>query len=222
MASNISREKSRLVPITNAYIPFGFDSNDNSEVIITGYLPNLCYQSPKYRAKLENGKILIFVSAHKVTGDTFCPQVIVPFQMTIELGQLDARKFKVYINPRTKTSKRGMLKVSMTKSKKIDDYLYAYVKDVKVKDNYLYIKGVNPSDCFELKEIRIKDNGRDTYSVLPQVKMVSEVCQPKSTKFSYRIPFENTLGVKRALFHVRAMDGRSINKVIDLKDVASY
>ncbi len=223
MAANLSQAKSRLVPVTNVFIPNGFDSNDNSEIVIAGYLPDLCYQGPKYKAKLENGHVVVYVSAHQVVGeDVVCPRVIVPFQMTVGLGQLDARDFKVSVNPKTKTEKRGILPVGVAKSKRIDDYLYAYVKDIKVEGNYLYLKGVNPSDCFKLKEINVIDNGKDTYAVMPQVTIENDVCRPKSTEFTYRIPFKNTLNAEKALFHVRVMDGRSINKVIDLVDGTSY
>lgn len=222
MASSLSQAKSKLIPITNAFIPFGFDSNDNSEIVVTGYLPDLCYQGPKYKAKLENGIVTIHVSAHQVTGDVVCPRVIVPFQMTIPMGQLDARDFKIQVNPKTKTEKRGILEVSQAQDKRIDNYMYAYVNDVKVEGDYLYIKGINPSDCFELTEIKIIDNGRDTYSVLPKVRIIKDVCKPVSTDFTYKKRFKNTLNVDEALFHVRVMDGRSVNKVITLKDVASY
>ena len=38
-----------LVPVENVYTPRGFDSNDNAEIVITGYLPNLCYQNPTHK-----------------------------------------------------------------------------------------------------------------------------------------------------------------------------
>ena len=34
-----------LVPVDNVYSPKGFDANDNSEVIVSGFLPNLCYKN---------------------------------------------------------------------------------------------------------------------------------------------------------------------------------
>lgn len=222
MAANYSQAKSRLVPVTNAYIPLGFDSNDNAQLVVTGYLPDLCYQGPKYQAKLENGRVIVYVSAHQVTGDAVCPRVIVPFQMIVSLGQLSARDFEINVNPKTKSAIKEKLRITMANNKRIDDYLYAYVKDIKVENGYLFIKGINPSDCFKLKEIKVVDNGKDTYSVLPKVKMISESCKSKPTEFSYKVPFKNTLNVEEALFHVRVMDGRSINKVLSLKDVASY
>ena len=40
---NASTPTEKLVPVDHIYVPTGFDSNDTVEVVVTGYLPNLCH-----------------------------------------------------------------------------------------------------------------------------------------------------------------------------------
>ena len=51
--SGIPEEK--VIPIEHVYIPSGFDDNDNVEIVITGFLPNLCHKSPSAKVRVADG-----------------------------------------------------------------------------------------------------------------------------------------------------------------------
>ena len=57
-----STPRETKVPVSHLYVPDGFDSNDNVEMVVSGILPNLCHKSPKtavVRDKLEPNKLKI-------------------------------------------------------------------------------------------------------------------------------------------------------------------
>ena len=208
------------VPVDHVYSPAGFDSNDNSEVVITGFLPNLCYKAPKANVAINNGKISVEVKALRTATLGFCAQVIVPYIEYINIGVLNKGNYPITVNEKTHWEKKSNLFVSDAINNTIDDVIYANVEEVvkaEVGSRKIALKGSNPSDCFELKEIKILDNGVDTYSVLPVMKQVSTICPKKPTPFSYEFEVPEKLDADKVLLHVRVMDGRSVNAFFNNK-----
>lgn len=206
------------VPVDHVYIPAGFDSNDNAEVVITGYLPNLCYKSPNANVEIDKNKISVNIKALKArSGLGFCAQVIVPYIETINLGVLDRGKYLVAVNENSGWEKKSELGISEATSNSIDDVVYANVEEVVKSEEgrKVLLKGYNTSDCFQLKEIAIKDNGSDTYSVLPVMKQVSNFCPRKMIPFSYEFEVPEKLKADRVLLHVRVMNGKSLNALFN-------
>ena len=52
-----------LVPIKHVYVPKGFDSNDQTEVMVSGYLPNLCYRGHKSKVSVKDHTIQIQITS---------------------------------------------------------------------------------------------------------------------------------------------------------------
>ncbi len=52
------------VPIRKAYLPKGFDNNDNVQLIVEGEFRNSCYKVGATRVEVEPGVIKIFQSAY--------------------------------------------------------------------------------------------------------------------------------------------------------------
>ena len=46
----------KRVPITGVFSPRGYDIQDNSELVVSGYLPNSCHRSPTLSKKIVDGK----------------------------------------------------------------------------------------------------------------------------------------------------------------------
>lgn len=203
------------VPVDHVFSPAGFDSNDNSEVIISGFLPNLCYKAPQHVVSVKDGKINISVKAIKnQRGMGFCADVIVPYIEFVNIGVLDKGKYDIAVNENSPWEKRSKLFVNEASSSSIDEVVYANVEEVVKSDDgsrKVILKGHNPSDCFELKEIEVKDNGVDVYSVLPKMKQVRAFCPKKMIPFSYEFEVPQNLEADKVLLHVRVMDGRSVN-----------
>lgn len=219
MAAPLSYEAD--VPVDHVFTPAGFDSNDNTEIVVTGYLPNLCYKAPKSSIAFENGKILVSVKANKSQlGMGFCADVIVPYIEYVNIGILEKGKYQIAINEKSRWEKKSNLSIAEASSNSIDDVVYANVSEVVREDEgsrKVLLKGYNPSDCFELKEIAIVDNGIDTYSVLPKMKQVKAFCPKKMIPFTYEFDVPSKLDAEKVLLHVRVMDGRSVNAFFNNK-----
>lgn len=221
MAAPITYETN--VPVDHIYIPSGFDSNDSAEAVVTGFLPNLCYKAPKSTVLVKDGKISVSVKATKnIAGGRmgYCANVVVPYTESIGIGVLDKGKYKVSVNENSSWELSSNMNIAEASSNSIDDEVYANVNEVSrpnESSRKVILKGYNPSDCFELKEITIVDNGTDTYSVLPKMKQVKEFCPKKMMAFSYEIEVPEKLEADKVLLHVRVMDGRSVNAFFNNK-----
>lgn len=194
----------------NTFIPNGFDSNDATEIVVTGLLPNHCYQSPKVVVKGENlNEIRVKVYANFVDVDE-CVQVQIPFMLTVPLGVLDSGNYKVKSYDTEK-----ILFVEQARTISIDDRLYANVDYIEENSYNRTVKliGNNPSDCFELDEIKYTDNGYDTISVLPVLKVVKQDCPEVLVPFEYEFEVPKHLSSKIILLHARKMNGKSVNKL---------
>lgn len=205
-----------LTPIEHIYSPKGFDSNDNTEVIIEGYLPNLCHKAPTSKVKVEGKKINIEVTALRYhPSNPFCPEAIVPFVETVNVGLLDKGDYDIVVNGKSIYEQRGEISVAESTSNSVDEHVYANVEYVAKKSDSreVTLKGYNPSDCFVLDEINVVDNGKDVYSVLPKMKQISDFCPMKMVPFSYKMEVPSKLEKERVLLHVRSMNGKSVNSI---------
>lgn len=218
--SDLAAPIETLVPVDHVYAPAGFDSNDNAEIVLTGFLPNLCYKAPKVNMIIAKNKISVSMKALKAQGGLgFCTQVIVPFIETVNIGVLDQGKYLLAVNENSGWEKKSEMKISEATSNSIDDVVYANVEEVVKSDEgrKVFLKGYNTSDCLELKEIAIKDNGSDTYSVLPIMKKVRDFCPRKLVPFTYEFNVPENLKADRVLLHVRVMNGKSLNALFNNK-----
>lgn len=203
-----------IVPIDEVFSPVGFDSNDNSEIVVSGWLPNLCHKSPKSTYSISGRTINITVSALKYdSSNPFCPEMIVPFVETIKVGILDKGKYDIVVNGKTPYEKQSKIKIDESSSNAVDDFIYANVHYIEqeIGNNVVTLKGYNPSDCFVLDDIKFVSNGINAYSVLPIMKKVRDFCPMKLVPFSYDIEVPQSLQHNKVLLHVRSMDGNSVN-----------
>lgn len=214
MAAGVPIEKQ--VPVDHLYIPAGFDSNDNVEVVVTGFLPNLCHKNPNAKVKFDaNGRVDIEVtSLYYDETNPFCPEMVVPFTLPVSLGVLDTGSYAVAVN--NEKSNIGTLNVQESTSNAIDSYHYAYVSNVLKKpgSHRIHLKGYNPSDCFVLDKVESISNNKDSFSILPKMKQIRDFCPMKMVPFTYEYDVPKTLTKKNILLHVRTMDGKSVNTIL--------
>ncbi|MFT6071219.1 MAG: hypothetical protein ACJAT2_001491 [Bacteriovoracaceae bacterium] len=203
-------------PIENIYSPNGFDSNDNVEIIIEGFLPNLCHKSPTSKVEIVGSKIKIDVTALRYdASNPFCPEAIVPFVETVNVGLLDKGNYDIIVNGKSIYQKNGSIEVAESTSNSVDEHVYANVDSVMKESGSreVELRGYTVSDCFVLDEINIVDNGRDVYSVLPKMKQISDFCPQKMVPFSYKMEVPSKLKRDKVLLHVRGMNGNSVNSL---------
>lgn len=202
------------VPVNHVFSPAGFDSDDHAEIIVTGYLPNLCYKVPQTKVAVHGKKVSVGVQALKDNRiGTYCPEMIVPFMQVVDVGVLDKGKYDVVVNESSEHQKLSRLVVNEAISDATEPEVYANVVNIERSGmgNKIVLKGYNPSDCFELRRVDIKDNGEDTYTIMPLMKQVREFCPKKEVPFEYEVLVPKKLKADRILLHVKVMDGKSVN-----------
>lgn len=203
------------MPLEHIYAPSGFDSNDISEVVITGYLPNMCHKSPEVGIHRKGDSFTLKVEAyHYEESNPFCPEVIVPFVLPVKLGILEEGQYKVSASING-NDQSVILAVKKAQISTQDDFMYAGVQYIMAKNpgNEVLLIGQNPSDCFDLKEVRWISNGRDTYSVLPILEEIKNECPAVMTDFSYSVEVPDELKRDKVLLHTRSMKGDSVNHI---------
>ncbi len=200
------------VPSKGIYIPKGYDTNDDIELIAEGYLPNLCYKNPHTLVTVEQNKVHVTLQAWtNDNGEVPCAEMIVPFIHTFSVGVLDRGNYEVLLNGK----KTGELFVEESSSSAIDDLIYANVEVIErvPGENKVIIHGHHPSFCLEFNEFQIFHNDKDVFSVLPVMKQVSDFCPLKMTPFSLELEVPSSLENNPVLLHVRSMNGKSVNSL---------
>jgi hypothetical protein len=208
-----------LVPIEHIYVPKGFDSNDNTEVIVEGTLPNLCHKSPMTKVEMVDGKVQVTVTALKYhESNPYCIQVEVPFIQPVSLGVMDKGIYDIVVNGKSVFEKSSSIMIAESTSSAVDDHIYANVSYVEDKDETgrkVKLVGYTPSDCLEFEEVGFVDNEKDVVAVLPKMKQVYEHCPMKMVPFEKEVEVPKNLKRDKVLLHVRAMNGKSVNALFD-------
>lgn len=217
LLSTASTPVEKLVPVEHVFIPVGFDSNDTVEIVVTGFLPNLCHKSPEASIVVIGNDISINISSlYYQDSNPFCPSMIVPFEQTVNLGLLDKGNYNIKVNGKSPWELKEEMNILSSSSNAIDDHHYAYVNYIDKEAagaGEVMLKGYNPSDCFVLDKIEHVSNNKDTYSIMPKMKQIRSFCPRKMVPFSYKWKVPNDLNRRNVLLHVRTMNGNSVNSV---------
>jgi hypothetical protein len=207
-----------LVPVDHIYSPKGFDSNDNTEVIVEGRLPNLCHKAPWSKIEVKPGKVEITLSALKYEDNSpFCVPVEVPFVHPVSLGLLNKGNYEIVVNGKSMWEQKGDISISESQSPAADDFIYANVAFVEKEEGsrMVKLKGYTPSDCLSWDEVKFVSNGVDTLAVLPKMKQIYSHCPMKMVPFEKEVEIPRVLDRNKILLHVRVMDGKSVNTLFE-------
>jgi hypothetical protein len=209
----------KALDIQEVYIPTGFDSNDNTQIVVRGFLPNLCYRDPHVVAKLKGHQIQVkaFATVPK-DPNLNCAQIQYPFLEAASLGTLASGDYQVLFHPSTQAASLIDKKLKIDQAKDaapIDDYSYAMVKRVEKfpTESRVVLHGFSLSDCLEMDRIEVISNGENVYSILPILKQVRSFCPKKLIPFEISVELPADLKTDLILLHVRTMDGRSVNEL---------
>ncbi len=200
------------IPTNEVYTPKGFDANDNAEVIVTGVLPNLCYQNPKYDLDIQGKDIFIDVSATYI--DTFvCAEVAVPYLKVIDLGVLPAGDYNVFVNKNDATPLQESIKIVPKNRGRIDQFRYPVVADVKYDKaaNKIAISGYKPSDCFQFDGVEVYTDNDKIVTILPKMRQIRDFCPRKMTPVSEEVTLPDLKPNSKHLIHVRSLNQESKN-----------
>ncbi len=205
-------------PIQNVFIPQGFDSNDNSEVIISGTFPNSCYKMGKTSHKYNEveQKIFVEVTAYHIKSE-YCLTINIPFLQVVQLGTLDAGKYPVVVNNLINTS--IPIAQAPADQERRDDFLYASVYGLIQKGPRTFeIQGVSPNSCYEISEVKVLIESNNVVTVLPIMQKIEGCDELENGKaVAWIKSFDISADYKgKVLVHVRTLNGGSINQVVDL------
>lgn len=216
-AATPAREK---IYVQDVYTPEGFNVYENSQVVVTGVLPNLCHKSPKVSKEIKDNQIKIeLTSLVYDQSNPFCPEAVLPFKKTIDLGELKKGDYEVIINDGTDQEKRENLRVDGIDPVNLNpDRIYANVTDIEIDNNdpaHITLKAYNPSTCFEMDKLTINLDQEGTYTVSPVMRQRDEFCAYKMVPFDIDVNLPLQEGDKNILLHVKTMDGDSLNRIIN-------
>lgn len=200
----------------HVYAPNGFDSNDNLEIFVEAVPPTLCSKILPAMISVEEGTIHIGLSYEELRPN--CSGPAIPVLETIKLPELTAGAYNIIVN--NDVSKATNLVVAPHKPQSaIDDHIYPMVYDIEKfsADNSILLKAYNPSDCYQFEGYEVMSNGKDSFSVLPKLQQVRDLCPMKLTEFEVEIKLPETLSRKKVLLHIRSIHGKSFNRLFTRK-----
>lgn len=210
------------VPVAseNLFVPRGFDDNDDIVVTVAGNFPNTCYQLAHAELKTDgtSNRIQVQQMAYVVPGP--CSRVLVPFSNTVHLGRLPAGNYVVLTKD---AGLRSALPVSRAPVPTQDDYLYAPITAAtfipSLSGGSVYLEGRRTNSCMRLRDIAITYTGA-TIQVMPIIALDKR--QPDGSPCrNIDEPLRLTkklarLSRGRYLLHVRSLNGRSVDVVINV------
>lgn len=210
-------------PVGHLYLPDGFDSNDTVEVVVTGNFPNACFSRNDVKVKVQGDLIDIKITAvsHERTFSyRRCPDMIVPFKEVIHIGSLQGGDYEVRVNANTPFSLRDRMTIAEAPSNSVDEHIYAAIEWVERKGpGSVILHGWRYSNCIDLDRVTVISNNKDTLSILPIMKQLTDFCPMKMMPTQYKVDLPlSTLKMKQPLLHVRTMDGKSVNTIVNLEE----
>lgn len=208
----------RYSNIDAGYIPDGFDSNDNVQVVVEGVYRDTCSKPAGSRFKVNPITKNIEVVLYEYRYEGLCLDVLVPHDEVINLGVVTDGQYKVIQSGGRNIGVLNVVKATKTTP---DDYLYAPVAQAYLKSQNgkvaVTISGVFTNSCMKLRNIIPK--------VQPKVIAVAPIAELEQragvgcVNGSY--PFEQTILINnvkpgRYLLHVRSLNGKAVNNLFDV------
>jgi len=200
------------------FVPTGFDDNDETLVVLDGYLPSACHRlaNPLVTVDPVTKRIVVSPRAKEFKG--VCPDVVVPFTQEVRLGQLATGNYEVV----TKNAKhREQLSVSRSKGPGPDDYLYAPVDRARVvypqaNQWVAVLEGRFTNTCLGIEETKVQLIGK-TIMVQPIMNFIvpeepGTPCKPIERPFRTTVVLPYLPQEGRYLLHVRSLNGQAVNE----------
>lgn len=210
------------VTFSTTYLPGGFDSNDNVQIIAEGAFRNSCYRPAVASAVVNKNTKTISISGKSYVYEGFCIQMIVPFHQVINVGVLPPGKYEVVQPASENRYELGELKIKPRSSTAADDYLYAPVSQAyfaydREGNPFIRITGYFTNSCMSMKDLLV--DVKDNVIVVQPIAQMKEsgTCNKGRFKFSKAIDISD-VELGRYLLHVRSLNGQAINTLIDIDE----
>lgn len=215
-------EERTLVPLSfdTLYIPSGFDSNDNVQLVGEGFFRNACFSLAPTTVSVDHAGKTIFLLPQAYVYNGPCAQVvqpfvILPFVVEINVGTLEPGTYQILQGPERAIA--GYVNVARANRDSVDDFLYAPVSEIDVRqvgaETEIHLSGHMLGSCQRLGEVKttVENNVITVYPYAYNV--AGDDC------LRGRFPFSKTIRVRapagRYLIHVRAQAGEALNRIVD-------
>jgi hypothetical protein len=203
------------------YIPDGFDTNDNAQIVAEGLFRNSCYRPASVKVDVDHNAKTITLHPTAYQYDGYCLQVMIPFDQAMDVGILKAGTYQVIQEVMGEQSVLGPMKVRVATNSAADDYLYAPVSQAYYEKKQgeratVKVSGEFTNSCMKLADVMV--------SVQPNVIVLQPISalQDRGDCVQGKFPFEKQVqlpNVKtgRYLLHVRSLNGKSVNTLVDVQ-----
>lgn len=202
---------------SKVYVPVGFDSNDNVQIVGVGMFNNSCYRNAETSVRVDEASKTIHLGGLTYQYSGYCLQVMMPFDRVIDLGILKAGSYTVI----QETDKRvlGKIDVRATTKSEPDDNLYAPISQAFLQAgknaNIVHLTGEFPLSCMKMTDVKV-DVQEDVLVVQPIAAVTNNVpCQKGSFPFSVDTKVNN-MKPGRYLMHIRSMNGKAVNNFVNV------
>jgi hypothetical protein len=201
------------------YIPEGFDSNDQVQIVGEGMFRNTCYRPAPGAVKVDDitKTILVGPVAYEYSG--FCLQVILPFNRVVDVGMLKPGTWKVVQRAGATVQPLGEINITTALTNAPDDYIYAPVSQAFFQQDGLmsnvFLTGEFRSSCMTLDTVKISIQ-KDVVVLQPIAKVSGDPgCKDGTFAFSKKVDL-GFVPQGRYLLHVRSMNGNAVNTLISV------
>lgn len=213
-------------PISEIYVPHGYDDNDNVGVVLHGKFMSSCYAVGQTSSEVNHKEKLITVRATALYyPDVYCLQSVTPFLQEVKVGVLDVGDYKVVYEITEEVSRDFHVRERTTESP--DDHLYAPVENAYIEVNFatgkqvLKLQGRFPHmlhGCMVIKEIQTYQQPEDVIVALPIAEIVDgPQCDEQTEDRSFEVSHGlNAPFYGEGLLHVRTLHGTSLNRFLDI------
>jgi hypothetical protein len=213
------------VSIQKFLAPSGFDTNDIVQIQVVGTLPTTCHYLGPAEVYKAGTHVDVKQYAYKYTGTKeFCLQMKIPYTATITLGQLDKTgDWDIRLADTGATIGKLNIVEAPEPKQNPDTMPYAPVDDASIELNpqtknwEARLKVHFRNECAKLKKVHVDvQTAQETILVRPEADYPATVdpiaCPEKDVLFTHtEVLPAGTKGVW--LLHVRAANGRAINKL---------
>jgi hypothetical protein len=198
------------------FVPEGFDDNDNVQFVGEGLFSSSCYRySDTVVSVNESDKIIrISTSAYKYGGA--CLMLTLPFDRVIDVGILKAGIYSIIQNQTG--AQVGSIVIHSATRPEADDNLYAPIAQAmyqfKNGAHIVTLTGEFPSSCMKL--VKVQTNLLvDAVILQPIAEMGTVDCRDGEFAFETEVDL-GAVNPGRYLLHIRTMNGKSINSLVNI------
>lgn len=205
----------------HVFIPPGFDSNDNAQLVVTGDLQDTCHKQGRTQVRVDEGEKKIYVTQEAFKyNSAWCADLPANYVETVNLGVVKEGKYEVLVNDgNDKPVKTGEMNIAAAKSPEPDADTYAPVEEVVISNvdgkRELTLRGTLQSRCTKLTDVKILERAPGVIEVLPITDLKEGMrCTRERADYEKTVALPEVNGP--TLVHIRSLAGGSVNRVLNL------